>query len=801
VADGRTPAFGELLRRYRLAAGFSQEQLAERARVSRDAVGTLERGARRAPQRQTLALLAEALALNADEQAALESAVRRHRPSSRPTRESPTPFPGAKLPIDLTSFVGRATEVAELVDRVRESRLVTVVGAGGIGKTRLACAAVAVLDTDFARVAFVDLSRVTNPDLLSFQIASTLLIEAQPQNAAERIGNVLARQRTLLLLDNCEHILEPIALLTAQLLQLSPVLHVLATSRERLGVNGEHVCRLQPLAPAEALELFVERAQEADRHFALSDALIPAAEDVVRRLEGIPLAIELSVARLAALGLPELRRRLDRLFTLPGANRDAPARQQTMQSTIAWSYDLLAEPEKVVLSRLAIFVGGFSLEVAEMVCSCEFITADDVTTIVPQLVERSIVQMVPGDSPRYRLLEPVRLYGLQQLVERETYALLVRRHASWLADVGDAANAEMVRGPTRDIVRGMRSEIDNVRAALGRLLVTNDIEDLVLAARIAGGLRTLWISLGAGQAEGQRWSAQILARLNEDEYPGPYGGVIRLNFQTTNGPEDVEAAYTAIAYLSKRGDHVALALVYAELIERLCMTGDADSARDLIEASRVMFDGDLSLGPGRFAFLAGMHGMFYASQGDFARAHANLALADQILGEQGEFANLAALKADIAAQEGHYERAAEIAEAGVAHWPDGYLWKRLLAENTVASYRFLAGDLESAASTVHDLLLDGPNIVTDHFIFDEVLGLAAAIAAVRGHFDTAARLGAYVDATAAWERVFRGTLLVRTRLESELGAAFSSDERAARIAEGRRLTQSDAMRIALEALR
>jgi predicted ATPase/transcriptional regulator with XRE-family HTH domain len=470
VADGRTPAFGELLRRYRLAAGFSQEQLAERARVSRDAVGTLERGARRAPQRQTLALLAEALALNADEQAQLESAVRRHRPRSRPTRESPTPFPGAKLPIDLTSFVGRETEVAELVDRVRESRLVTVVGAGGIGKTRLACAAVAVLDTDFPRVAFVDLSRVTNHDLLSFQIASTLLIEAQPQNAAERIGNVLARRRTLSLFDNCEHILEPIALLTAKLLQLSSVLHVLATSHERLGVNAEHVCRLQPLAPAQALELFVERAQEADRHFALSDALIAAAEDVVRRLGGIPLAIELSVARLPALGLPELHRRLDRLFTLPGANRDAPARQQTMQSTITWSYDLLAEREKIVLSRLANFVGGFSLEAAEIVCSCELIEADDVAIIVPQLVERSIVQMVPGESPRYRLLEPVRLYGLQQLVERETYALLVRGHASWLADVGDAVNAELVRGPTRTIVLEMRPEIDNVRAALDRLL-------------------------------------------------------------------------------------------------------------------------------------------------------------------------------------------------------------------------------------------------------------------------------------------------------------------------------------------
>jgi predicted ATPase len=766
-----------------------------------DAVSTLERGTRRAPRRQTLALLAEALALNADEQAELESAVRRHRVRSRPAPPSPA-FAGARLPVYLTSFVGRETELAELVDVVRERRLVTVVGAGGIGKTRLACAAAAALENDFTRVAFVDLSSVANPDLLSIQIASTLRIDAQPQNAAKRIADVLSWQRTLLLFDNCEHILEPIALLAVELLQLSPALHVLATSRERFAVNGEHVCRLQPLASAAALELFAERAQEGDRHFSLSETLVPAAQDVVRRLDGIPLAIELSAARLPALGLPELQRRLDRVFALPGANRDAPARQQTMLATIAWSYDLLDARQQLVLTCLAIFVGGFSLEATEIVCSCGTMAADDVTTIVAQLVERSIVQIIPGETSRYRLLEPVRVYGLARLVERDAYAVLVRRHASWLAEVGDASDAEIVRGDTRRIVLGMVPDIDNVRAALDRLLAGSDVEDLLLAARIAGGLRTLWINLGAGLAEGQRWSAKILAGLNGEQYPELYGRVLRLHFQTAQDTEtELASLQRAISFFSVFGDRLILAYVYACIIQVLTQAGDGESARRWIEESRAMLDDDASANPSVYAFLGGAHAFFYALRGDFPGAHSYVALAERILGKPGEFdRTLSTIKADIAAQEGDYEWAVEIAESAVAHWPEGY-WTLPSAENTVASYQLLAGDVETAAIAVRDILLRGPSDGTEDFVFDEVVAVAAAIVAVQGNVEVATRLGAYADASDAWKYFFRGSRLVRARLEAVIDSALRSDEHARLAAEGRRLTQGGAAQLALQALR
>jgi predicted ATPase/DNA-binding XRE family transcriptional regulator len=803
VTEGSAPAFGELLRRHRLAAGFSQEQLAERARVSLDAVSALERGIRRSPQRQTLALLSEALALDAREQAELESAAQRNRARSRPVGESPAAFAGATLPIYLTSFVGRETELAELVDVVREHRLVTVVGTGGIGKTRLACAAAGLLEDAFARVAFIDLAGVINPRLLLLQIASTLSIEAQPQNAAERIGRALGRARTLLIFDNCEHVIEPITLLTAELLQSSLELHVLATSRERLGMNGEHVCRLQPLTPAPALELFVARAQNGDRHFVLSEATAPAARDVVRRLEGIPLAIELTVARLPALGLPELRHRLDRLFMLPGANRAAPARQQTMQATIAWSYGLLGAQEQIVFARLAIFVGDFSLDAAETVCSCRIIAADAVATSLQQLVEQSILQIIPGEAPRYRLLEPVRLYGLERLVEGGAYALLVRRHALWLAEIADAADAEIARGITRSIALGMVPDIDNIRAALDRLLSGGDVDELMLAARIAGGLRTLWISLGAGHAEGERWSEQILAGLNQEQYPELYGRVLRLYFQTAqSGEKELAALQRAIAFFSAAGDRVVLAHVYAHTIQVLTQIGDRESADRWVEESRAMLDDDASVEPNAYAFLAGAHAFFHALEGDFPRAHADLALAERILGKAGEFDwTLSTIKADIAAQEGHYERAVEIAEAGVAHWPPGYAWSRLLTENTIASYRFLAGDLVAAASAVRDILGAVLSGMIEDFVFDEVVGVAAAIVAAQGSVEVAARLGAYTDACDAWRLLYRGSGLVRARLETVLASALGSEQRASLAAEGRRLTQTEAIQIALEALR
>jgi predicted ATPase len=766
------------------------------------AVSTLERGTRNAPQRHTLTLLIEALALAPEQRAELESAAARRRTRNRAPIEPPAAFAGAKLPVYLSSFVGREAELADVVTLVRDQRLVTIVGAGGMGKTRLACVVATTLVHAFERIAFLDLARIVNPELLALQVASALGIEAKPSGSAARIAGVLTRERTLLLLDNSEHIVEPVAHLTAELLQLSPTLHVLSTSRERLAINGEHVYRLSSLALEPSIELFVQRAQESDPYFDLSDALRPAAIDVVRRLDGMPLAIELTVARLPALGLPELRRRLDRLLALPGANRDAPARQHTMRATIAWSYDLLEEPAQTILARLAIFVGGFTLDAAEIVCSCEIVAAEDVSTIIPQLVERSLVQAIPGESRRYRLLETVRVFGLELLDEHKAFAAVMHRHAAWLADIGDASNAEMAGGASRTVVREILADLANVRAALDRLLNGGNVSNFLLAARVAGGLRPLWISLGAGHTEGHRWATLILAGLDDEQQPELFGRVLRLQFQTARWEyEELAGVQRALRLFARTGDRIGLVSTYAHSIELFIRNGDRDEAGRFVEESRSLLEGDLPVERVPYAFLAAAHCLYYASRGDFQRAHAEIALAAQILGKPAELDwTLSTIKADTEALQGHFQRAIAITESGIAHWPVGYRWSRLAAENRVASYRFLDGDIVGATRTAREILLGDPGVSEEDFVLDQVVALSAAIAAAGGRVELAARLAGFAEAADVWGHVTFGGRLVRTRLEDILNSSLGHDERAALTLEGRRVTLPDAVRIALEGL-
>ncbi|HEX3469459.1 MAG TPA: helix-turn-helix domain-containing protein [Candidatus Elarobacter sp.] len=797
------PAFGELLRRYRLAAGLSQGQLADLARVSVAAVSALERGTRRAPQRQTLALLAEALALDAGELAALDRTARRSRVRSRSPSKSLTEFAGARLPTYRTSFVARERDVAEVRALVAERRLATIVGAGGIGKTRLACAAATALGHRFDSVAFIDLTRITDPEHLRLQMASMLgITEAQPQNAVERIATVLDRGRNLLVLDNCEHILDGLVPFTDALLQRTNSLHVLATSRERLRLDGEQVYRLQPLALGAALDLFVERAQEADRGFALAERLRSTALDIVRRLDGIPLAIELGAAHLPGLGLPELRRRIDRQLASPGASRGAPARQQTMQATIAWSYALLEPHQQIVLARLAIFVGGATLEAAEIVCSCDRIVADEIATIIPQLVERSVVQLVPDETPRYRLLEPVRLFGIERLIESGTYDILVFRHAAWLADMADACHHEISSGPSRTIARGILPDLDNIRAALDRLLATNDAERLLLAARIAGGFRTIWIVFDGGYAEGHRWSTRILDRLDEDMNPELYGRVFRLYFQTTRSTDEERSALQHAAELFSRiGDRSTLRMVYANLIQLLTACRHDETAARWVEVSRPLLDDAAGAEHPGYVALAAAHAYFFAEQRDFPRAHANMELAERILGKPGESdRTLAPIKAEIFAMEGDYEQAVAIAQCAVAQEPAGYHWTRVLRESGVAAYRFLAGDLAAAASAVRRILLDAPSNVEEAFAFDATIAVAGAIVAARGQLEVAARLTAYAGASEVWREFLAGGRLARERLETALTSGLARERYAPLAAEGRRLTRTEAMQLALATL-
>jgi predicted ATPase len=324
------------------------------------------------------------------------------------------------VPPELPALYGRSEDVAALRDLIRHHALVTVVGSAGIGKTRLAQAVAHELEDAFADgVRLVELAPLADPDLVAATVARALGVAVgDPHTALDLTVQALASQRLLLVLDNCEHLLEAVDRVVAALRKGSPSVHVLATSQELLRHSEEHVYRLGTLGlPAEvtttrareagAIQLFVARVQAADPRFRLSDDNVGAVVDICRRLDGIPLAMELAASRVPLLGVDGVRERLDERFRLLTAgSRLALRRHQTLRAALEWSYGLLSEPEQTVLDRLGVFAGGFSLESAQQLASDDAIDSWTVLDHLGALVDKSLVIADGGNVPRYRMLEP-----------------------------------------------------------------------------------------------------------------------------------------------------------------------------------------------------------------------------------------------------------------------------------------------------------------------------------------------------------------------------------------------------------
>jgi predicted ATPase len=438
-------SFGALLKRHRAAAGFSQEVLAERARVSLVTVGSLERESRRAPYRETVALLADALGLAEPEREQLEQAAAHAR--GRFQRRSPEPTLTHNLPTQVTPFVGRASEIAEIVALLERYRLLTIVGSGGVGKTRTALeAAVRLMQRRDEDVFFVDLASCSDLRLVISKIASVTQTNAEVETPADLMA-ALKTRRIILILDNCEQALEEISLTARGLLGSCPGLVILVTSRQRLGIPGEATYRLPPLdvplaAPATmiealsygAIELFIRRAEAADATFAMAPGHIAAVTDICTRLDGIPLAIELAAARLPTLGLAALQERLWERFVLAGGARHLHPRQQTIRASIAWSYNLLSDAERILFRRLSIFSGGTTLEATEAVCADDLLLGNDIGDVLLSLIDKSLVNAVRTDGcVRYTMFESVRYFALEKLTDANELPEFTQRHAQWFA--------------------------------------------------------------------------------------------------------------------------------------------------------------------------------------------------------------------------------------------------------------------------------------------------------------------------------------------------------------------------------
>ncbi|MFJ2029040.1 AfsR/SARP family transcriptional regulator [Streptosporangium sp. NPDC087985] len=429
------------------------------------------------------------------------------------------PRPNGNLRTALTSFVGRAAEVERVGALLEEGRLVTLVGPGGAGKTRLATTVAGELaGRQPGGVWLVELAAVTDPADVPQAVLGTFGPremgsfdgQAVPRDTLSRLVEALSRTETVIVLDNCEHLVEAAARLAEDLLGRCPELRVLATSREPLGILGEVVCPVAPLglpvagASAEeaevspAVRLLADRAAAVRPGFAVTDGNVAAVVEICRRLDGLPLAIELAAARLRSLTAPQVAERLgDRFRLLTGGSRTALPRHRTLRAVVAWSWDLLDEDERRSAERLAVFPGGISVEAAEQVCSAPGEALDLLTT----LVDRSLLQVVEAPQPRYRMLETIREYGLERLAEAGEIAQVRAAHAAYFRDL--AETAELYLREERQLVWMARldAERDNLLAALH---FAADAGDAGTAVRLASALSVFWMIRG-DHAEAAGW--------------------------------------------------------------------------------------------------------------------------------------------------------------------------------------------------------------------------------------------------------------------------------------------------------
>jgi len=434
----------------------------------------------------------------------------------------PAVAPKHNLPAQVTSFVGRERELSEVKQLLGTTRLLTLTGPGGSGKTRLALrVAEEVLDRFEDGVFFADLAPISDPQLAAGTIAQVLGVrESSSQPLAVTLKNYLRAKRLLLLLDNFEQIIHA-APLVADLLSASPSLKIMVTSREALQVYGEQEYSVPPLAlpdlervehlpvlaQYEAVELFGQRAQAVRPDFALTDDNAPAVAEICVRLDGLPLAIELAAARSKLLSPETMRTRLEsRLETVTGGLRDVPARLRTLRGTIDWSYNLLDEGEKTLLARLSVFQGGRTVESAEVVCGPDL--SIDVLDGLESLLNKSLLWQEEGQEgePRFLMLETIHEYARERLEESGEAEDLRRRHAEYFVALAERAEPELLGARQGYWAARLRAEHDNLRAALAWSLGGADAG---LGLRLAGALRDFWYGEGHS-TEGLRWTERAL---------------------------------------------------------------------------------------------------------------------------------------------------------------------------------------------------------------------------------------------------------------------------------------------------
>jgi len=442
------------------------------------------------------------------------------------TPTTPVPIQKHNLPHQLTSFIGREKEIAQLKKLLNGSRLLTLTGAGGCGKTRLAMQVAADMVQEYPDgIWLVELAALIDPGLVPQTVANVLGVKEQPgKNLTEKIAEYLASKRLLLVVDNAEHLLEACAQLADTLLRRCAQLVILVTSRERLGTTGELTYRVpslsvpdanqdatpEQIAAYESARLFIERARLQQPHFAISTTDAAALASICRRLDGIALAIELAAPRVRSMSMEELSRHLDQRFgLLTGGSRTALPRHRTLRSLIDWSYDLLNEAEKALLCRVSVFSGGWTLNAAEQVCSGKGVADGDILDLLTSLADKNLVLAEQhAGATRYRLLETVFDYAKARLRQDDQEAPWRNRHLTYFVAMAEEAEKEIALGDQSAGLDWTESEYDNLRGAL--TWSSSADANASLGLRLAAALWRFW-SFRGYLFEGRSWLAEHLA--------------------------------------------------------------------------------------------------------------------------------------------------------------------------------------------------------------------------------------------------------------------------------------------------
>ncbi|MER5949125.1 LuxR C-terminal-related transcriptional regulator [Streptomyces sp. NPDC001904] len=495
---------------------------------------------------------------------------------------------GGQLPVEVTPFVGRAAELARMRAAFAAARLVTLVGPGGVGKSRTALRGAAELAGGFPDgVVLVELSALRDPELIPVTLAAVL--ELPEQVGMEPLDAVVAHlqgRRMLVVLDTCEHLVDACAMLADVLLREAAGVQVLATSRQPLDVPGEHCVSLAPLEPDDALELFVQRAAAVVPGFAVHDGNREQLAALAKRLDGIPLALELAAVRLRAVSLEQLVERLGQRFeVLTGGRRTALTRHQTLRTAIGWSHELCTPRERLLWARLSVFAGSFELRAAEHVCAGGELSAGDVLECLIGLVDKSVVQRLGVDGSRYRLLDTIREYGAEWLVESGRADTVRARHFAYYQELGQRYWDEFLTPAQPVLHRALRTESADVRCALDHAYGSAELAPQGLW--LASLLGPYWRALGA-LSEGRYWIEKGLALAGEAGEEQAWGRFMIALFSVWTGdlPSALELFHRALQAARDAGDDRVELFCDAYLGGLGALCGEPDGLTALEDARR-----------------------------------------------------------------------------------------------------------------------------------------------------------------------------------------------------------------------